>query len=179
MNGEEHLLRFRPARAADLPALRVLYNGIIEAMDASPWHAQWRKDGYPTDADLAAATAAGELHVAVRGCKIVAALVLNNRCNPGYQEVAWGVDCAAEQVLCIHTLGVDPACQRQGVAAAMVQYAVGLARERGCQCLRLDVIDTNRPADLFYTRQGFALRGQRRLVYDSVCAEFRLYELVL
>jgi len=45
--------------------------------------------------------------------------------------------------------------------------------------LRLDVIDTNPAADLFYLRQGFLLRSTRRLEYDSVRAAFNLYELVL
>lgn len=170
---------FRKARAGDAAALRVLYNEIIEAMDASSSHAQWRKDGYPTDADLAAATAAGELYLAWCGTELAGAMVLNHAYNPGYDTVAWGVRCSPQQVLCIHTLGVSPRCQRQGVATSMVQYAIKVARSSACKCLRLDVIETNRAADLFYLRQGFELRATCRLKYDSVCAEFNLYELVL
>ena len=79
-------LSFRLALPADVPALRVLYNEIIEAMDASCWHAQWRKDGYPTDADLTQAAEQGNLHLALMGHFIVAAVVLNHECNPGYQD---------------------------------------------------------------------------------------------
>lgn len=170
---------FRKARGGDAAALRELYNEIIEAMDASPSHAQWRKDGYPTDADLATATAAGELYLAWCGDELTGAVVLNHAYNPGYDAVAWGVNCSPQQVLFIHTLGVSPRCRRQGVATAMVQHAIEVARSLACKALRLDVIDTNRAADLFYLRQGFLLRSTRRLVYDSVRAEFNLYELVL
>ncbi len=170
---------FRKARGSDAAALRVLYNEIIEAMDASTSHAQWRKDGYPTDADLAAATAAGELYLACCGAELAGAMVLNHAYNPGYDAVVWGVSCSPQQVLCIHTLGVSPRCRRQGVATAMVQYATAVARSLACKTLRLDVIDTNRAADLFYMRQGFLLRATRRLAYGSVRAEFNLYELVL
>ncbi len=172
-------LTFRLATPADVPSLRLLYNEIIEAMDASRWHAQWRKDGYPTDADLTQAAAQQTLHLACRGAEIVAAAVLNHHFNPGYNAVPWQVQCPPQQVLCIHTLGVSPRFQRCGVASAMVQHAVAVARALGCKCLRLDVIETNHPADLLYTRLGFSFREARRLEYDSVCAVFNMYELVL
>lgn len=176
---EQGNIIFRKARGCDASALRLLYNGIIEAMEASSSHAQWRKDGYPTDADLAAATAAGELYLAWCGDELAGAMVLNHAYNPGYNAVEWGVTCSPQQVLCIHTLGVSPRYRRQGVATAMVQYAIEVARSLACKSLRLDVIDTNPAADLFYLRQGFLLRSTRRLEYDSVRAAFNLYELVL
>lgn len=172
-------ISFRAAQAEDIPALRSMYNDIIDVMDASRWHAQWRRDGYPTDEDLSAAAQRGELYLALHGAELVGAMVLNHDYNPGYDAVEWQVNCPRAQVLCIHTLGVSPNWQRKGVASAMVNYAAQLARRCACRCLRLDVIDTNRPADLFYSSLGFSLRGRQRLHYDSVSAEFNLYELVL
>lgn len=172
-------LVFRMATPADLPSLRVLYDEIIDAMDASRWHAQWRKDGYPTDADLAEAIEQGCLHLAVCGSTLAAAAVFNHHYNAGYDAVPWQVQCPPEQVLCIHTLGVSPRMQRRGIASAMVQHAVDTARRKHCRCIRLDVIETNRPADLLYERCGFSFRESRRLTYDSVCAVFNMYELLL
>lgn len=172
-------LMFRLASPADVPALRVLYNEIIEAMDASRWHAQWRKNGYPTDADLKQAAESATLHLACLGQEIVGATVLNHHFNPGYHAVPWQVQCAPQQVLCIHTLGVSPRFQRCGVASALVQHAAAVARTLGCKCLRLDVIENNHPADLLYTRLGFSFREARRLHYGSVSAVFNMYELVL
>ena len=171
--------QFRPAQESDVPQLRALYNDIIDAMDASRWHARWRKDGYPSDADLAAAARAGELQLCLVAGEVAGAMVLNHEYNAGYEQAPWAVDCSAAEVLCIHTLGVSPRFQRQGVAAAMVRHAAGVARACGCKCLRLDVIEGNLPADLLYQRLGFEFRGAYQLRYDSVCAEFNLYEYVL
>lgn len=178
MSDSESLV-FRRAEPADLPALRVLYDEIIDAMDASRWHAQWRKDGYPTDDDFAEAIAQGWLYLAVCGGVLAAAAVFNHHYNAGYDAVPWQVQCLPSQVLCIHTLGVSPRFQRRGIASAMVQHAMATARCQQCLCIRLDVIETNRPADLLYTSCGFSYRESRRLTYDSVCAVFNMYELVL
>lgn len=171
--------QFRPATESDVPQLRLLYNDIIDAMDASRWHARWRKDGYPADADLAAAARAGELYLCTVAGELAGAMVLNHAYNPGYDQAPWAVACPAAEVLCIHTLGVSPRMQRCGIASALVGHAAAIARAAGCKCLRLDVIEGNLPADLLYRRLGFEFRGAYRLKYDSVCAEFNLYELVL
>lgn len=177
MAAESYL--FRPAVESDVPQLRNLYNAIIDAMDASCWHARWRKDGYPTDADFAAAARAGELWLCLAEGQLAAAMVLNHEFNPGYEQAPWAVPCARHELLCIHTLGVSPHFQRCGVASAMVRHAATVARNMGCKCLRLDVIEGNLPADMLYRSLGFEFRGAYRLKYDSVCAEFNLYELVL
>lgn len=168
---------FRKATAADLPALRCMYNAIIEVMDQCQWHAQWRKDGYPTDDFLATSAARGELWLAEKNGALAGAVVLNNDCNPGYGQVPWLVACPQEKVLGIHTLGISPHFQRQGVASAIVRFALELARQEGMQSVRLDVIENNLPADMLYTRLGFSFRGRVILNYEGdVCAEFNLYE---
>lgn len=172
-------LSIRLATQHDLQGLRLLYNDIIDAMDASQWHAQWRKDGYPTDAELANAIRRGELHVALIDSTIVAAMVLNHAFNEGYRAVLWQISCSDEEILCIHTLGVSPRIQRCGIASTMLEYAAQAARSKGCRCIRLDVIENNRPADMLYTRHGFSFRGTHHLHYDSVSAAFNMYEYLL
>lgn len=179
MNTIQTPLTFRLATSADVPALRTLYDEIIDAMDASCWHAQWRKDGYPANADFLAAAEQGELHLAFVGDSLAAAAVFNHHYNPGYNAVPWQIQCSPHQVLCIHTLGVSPRMQRCGIASAMVQHAVNIARLKNCKCIRLDVIETNRPADILYTKSGFSFRESRRLDYDSVSAVFNMYELLV
>lgn len=172
-------LRIRPATQNDLQGLRLLYNDIIDAMDASQWHAQWRKDGYPSNAELENAILKGELYVAILSDSIVAAMILNHAFNEGYRTVPWQITCNDEELLCIHTLGVSPHIQRCGIASAMLGYAVQRARAMGCRCIRLDVIENNRPADLLYTRYGFNFCGTHHLHYDSVSAAFNMYEYLL
>lgn len=173
-------LKIRPACTDDIEQLRLLYDEIIDAMDASRWHAQWRKDGYPSREDLLAKAIAAELWVCEYSGELAAAMVLNHSYNPGYSQAPWQVECGEDEVLCIHTLGVSPRFQRCGIASAMVHQAIAIARASSCKCLRLDVINTNRPADLLYLRLGFCCRGAFTLNYEgAVCTQFNLYEYVL
>lgn len=171
-------LSFRKATPFDQPALRHLYNEVIDAMDGASSHAQWRRGGYPTDAFLQTKAAVGELWVAEKNGKIVAAMVLNAECNPGYSQASWQVDCEPHEVMAIHTLGVSPSVQGQGVGKAMVQQAIAIARQQGCKSMRLDVIDTNPAAGEFYAHLGFTNHGRYLLDYPgAVCTYFDLYEL--
>lgn len=173
-------LTFRRATPLDLPALRTLYNEIIDAMDGAPSHAQWKRGGYPTDAFLQTKAAIGELWVAEKAGVMAGAMVLNSECNPGYAQADWRVECEPHEVMAIHTLGVSPRMQGQGVGKAMVQYAITYARRQGCKSVRLDVIDTNPAACEFYTRMGFINHGQYLLDYPgAVCTHFTLCELPL
>lgn len=173
-------LSFRQATSFDLPDLRRLYDEIIDAMDGATSHAQWQRGGYPTDSFLQTKSALGELWVAEKDSRMVAAMVLNSECNPGYAQVDWQISCDPDEVLIIHTLGVSPGVQGQGVGKAMVQLAADIARRQGCKCMRLDVIDTNPAAGDFYAALGFCFRGRFELDYPgSVCTNFDLYELPL
>lgn len=170
-------LSFRRTTPLDLPALRHLYNEVIDGMDGAASHAQWHRGGYPTDAFLQTKAALGELWVAEQNGTMVAAMVLNDECNPGYAQADWQVSCEPHEVMAIHTLGVSPRVQGQGVGKAMVQQALTVAREKGCKCMRLDVIDTNPAAGKFYAKLGFQFLGRYRLDYPgAVCTDFDLYE---
>lgn len=170
---------FRLGAVADIPALLTMYHEMIDAMDTGTWHTQWRKGVYPIESDLLSAINNGELYVAVRENQPAAAVIFNHRCHPGYNEVPWQVQCTAQQVGCIHTLGVSVHCRRCGIATALMQYVASVARARGCKCLRLDVIDTARGIIPFYRSLGFSCRETRHLVYDTVSANFDMMELVL
>lgn len=173
-------LLFRQATTDDAPALRHLYNEIIDGMDGAASHAQWKRGGYPTDAFLTEKAAIGELWVAEKGSEMVAAMVLNSECNPGYAQATWQVECEPDEVMAIHTLGVSPKVQGQGVGKAMVLKAVEIAKEKACKSMRLDVIDTNPAACVFYERIGFKRLGDFVLDYPgAVCTTFTLCELPL
>jgi ribosomal protein S18 acetylase RimI-like enzyme len=55
----------------------------------------------------------------------------------------------------LHGLAVDPACQRMGIAAALVQQAENLARQRGWRGVYVDTPVTNTGARSFYAAQGY------------------------
>ena len=80
----------------------------------------------------------------------------------------------------IHALGVDPDMTGKGVGSGMVRAATQTAAQKGGRALRLDVLDTNRPARDLYLRNGFEYRGEAELYYENTGLRiFRMYELLL
>ncbi len=77
----------------------------------------------------------------------------------------------------ILTVGTGPAQRRRGVAATLVQAAVGMAAAGGARALFLEVAEDNLPARALYARQGFAEVGRRAGYYSH--GDERIDALVL
>ena len=65
----------------------------------------------------------------------------------------------------ILSLGVAPLLRRRGLAAALLETAIGLCREKGVTRMILEVAESNTMARRFYEKQGFALIGRRKDYY--------------
>ncbi|AZA09930.1 ribosomal protein S18-alanine N-acetyltransferase [Corynebacterium pseudopelargi] len=70
----------------------------------------------------------------------------------------------------IHTIGVDPAYQGQGLARAMMQQICGLADQRAA-AIFLEVRTDNEPAIGLYEAFGFQRIGLRRNYYQPSGAD--------
>lgn len=57
--------------------------------------------------------------------------------------------------LCLGQLYTDPARTGQGLGAALMDWCLELARERGCDAVQLSVYSDNPGAQRFYQRYGF------------------------
>ena len=67
----------------------------------------------------------------------------------------------------ILNLAVDAAVRRQGIGAALLSYVLERARSSGARRVFLEVRESNRPAQLFYTRYGFLPGGRRPRYYSQ------------
>lgn len=96
------------------------------------------------------------------------------------RAVAWGVEAADDEVAVLHLLGVRPSAQGRGVGAQLVRRALDIAREQHKKALRLDALESNRPARRLYEARGFVYRGQQRLWADNTgWTQFCYYEKIL
>ena len=71
----------------------------------------------------------------------------------------------------VQTIGVDPAYQRRGIGARLLQDLVDESERRGCRMLDLEVRDGNDPAIAMYERFGFRAIGRRRGYYQPSGAD--------
>ncbi|MFB0612467.1 GNAT family N-acetyltransferase [Aurantiacibacter poecillastricola] len=63
---------------------------------------------------------------------------------------------SATSPLCLGQLYTDPARTGEGIGAALMDWCLGEARERGCDAIQLSVYSENFGAQRFYQRYGFA-----------------------
>ena len=119
----------------------------------------WDRAVYPTRTTAEAALRAGDLYVAERDGRVVAAARINGEQVPEYANAAWAVDAPADQVLVLHTLVVDPAESGRGVGSAFVGFYENMARATGRPHLRMDTNEKNRAARALYKKLGYREAG--------------------
>ena len=173
-------MTFRQADMDEFDRVRGFYWALIDVMEGGRFDPGWRKGIYPSDAELGRSLSRRELYVLEEGGRIIAAVIINNECNPGYEGLPWRVDAPAERVFMLHALGVAPDRQGQGVAGRVVSECLAAAREKGAECVRLDVLGGNEPAERLYLGAGFRFVAAKPMFYeDTGWTEYRMFEYVL
>ena len=159
-------------------SVRLFYHSLIDALEGSLYHPMWQKDVYPAPEELKSAIEAGGLYIGRLADRIAAAMVLNQKCNPEYEEVVWPTTLNHSEFMVVHMLGVHSDYAGQGLAKEMVRFAIGTAKTAGMKAIRLDVLKGNVPAERLYTSLGFVYVDTLKLFYeDTGRVDFELYEL--
>lgn len=141
-------MNLRTAQKSDLPQLKTVYTDIVEAMKCSGvdlWNEHYPYDAFPADIEK------NRLWVLCDENIIAAAFALDSFADTG--DIQWEVPEAPAAVLM--RLGVNVNYQRQNLGKKCAELAGELARNNGCEFLRLFVVDYNTPAEQFYIRCGF------------------------
>lgn len=173
-------MNIRQAGPEDLPAVSALYDEIIDLFQSQTGTTAWRKGVYPTEADFQRAIREGTLYVGELDGSLAAGMIISQGTDKTYGDPPWQVDAPDEATAVIHTLGVSPSRTGRGLALEMLEGAARLAREKGWQALRLDVLEHNHPALRLYERAGYTYIATKQIWYESTgLANFLLYEYVI
>ncbi len=173
-------MNIRQAVPGDLPAVSALYDEIIDLFQSQTGTTAWRRGVYPTEADFQRAIREGTLYVGELDGNLAAGMIVSQGTDKTYGDPPWQVDAPDEATAVIHTLGVSPSCTGRGLALEMLEGATRLAREKGWQALRLDVLEHNCPALRLYERAGYTYIATKQIWYESTgLANFLLYEYVI
>lgn len=138
-------VRFRRARAADVPE-------IVRLLADDPLGARRERDETPLPESYARAFAAidsdphNELIVAEQDARVVGVLQLTFIPSLTYQG-GWRA--------LIEGVRVDARTRSQGLGRALLERAIGRARERGCHLVQLTTDKTRPDAKRFYEALGF------------------------
>ena len=145
----------RPAGPTDMQAVYAVYRDAIDDMNARGIP-QW-DELYPTPAILDDDLAQGQLFVGETDNGVVAAVVLNEVCDPQYRNGQWQGN---GPYVIVHRLCVSPAAQGGGVGRGLMTAVEAWAKENGYREIRLDAFSINPQALRMYDRLGYAKRGE-------------------
>lgn len=143
----------RPLAAGDLAA--------VAALEAACNTQPWSLDALQQTLKASASSVIGR--VAIHDGNVIGYLVATVAADEGE----------------IFILGVDPAARRQGVAAALLEDALGVLRAAGAKAVFLEVRRGNKAAIGLYNRFGFGEAGVRKGYYTDTGEDALLLHVFL
>ena len=150
------------ASPQDLDAVAELYGAVCDYLVDKPFNPNWRRDIFPAREDAEQYLAADGLYTARDGGEIVGSIALTPE---------------ADHILCIQEVAVRPDHLRQGIGAAMLDFAAKEAAAQGAKALRLYVWEGNVPAIRTYEKNGFVRIGKEDIGLSEFGLDwFYLYE---
>lgn len=173
-------MEMKAADFKELEGVMNFYNDLIDSMRDAEYKPAWEKGIYPAEQFIKDSIKQRELFIGMQDNRVVSAMILNSNYAEGYDKVDWKIKAEKNEIIIIHTLGVSPLCQGQGIAKKMLDFAVEFGREKRMKTIRLDVLSSNLPAQKLYPAVGFSYIDTVKLFYeDTGLTEFLLYEFVL
>lgn len=174
------MLELRMATESDFEKIKDFYVRTIKAMENSKYKPQWTIGVYPSYEYLKEAVDKGEMLIGILDGEYVAAMIINNEYNDGFDKAAWNVDAKKGEITVPHAFGVHPSMHGNGIGKKMMEKAISIAKENNQKAIRLDVIGGNLPAARFYEKIGCKYIDTVKLFYeDTGLTDFMLYEYVL
>ena len=150
-------LRIRPAKRGDLAAVLALYAqpGLDDGAVLPLANAERIFDRFARYPDYT-------LYIAEEDDAIVGSFALLIMDNLGHLGAPSAI---------VEDVVVDPAMHGQGIGQAMMRFATGLAREKGCYKLVLSSNAKRERAHAFYEALGFERHGYSfRILFAEACA---------
>ena len=155
----------------DMDEILGLYRVTAEGMEAAGlrlWH--WGE--YPNEEILRGDMEAGNLFIRRIGGELAGCVVVSEYQEEEYRSVEWSLGVRPGY---IYRLAVSPDHRGKGLGPDILEDALKILRERGCDCARSDTGDDNGPTISLYERKmGFRRCGIIYWYKDeraSVCFE--------
>ena len=139
-------MKIRKATENDLDQIEEIYNRIHEYEESGKQTIGWITGVYPVRKTATDSLDRGDLFVMEDEGKTVATAIINQIQVPDYKYASWKYDAEDSEVMVLHTLIVDPSCNRKGYGKAFVRFYEEYALANGCHELRMDTNARNKTA---------------------------------
>lgn len=153
----------KPATKDDFAEIESSYNEHFEYEAVHGAFTVFKKGIYPTRHDAEKALKVNSLYVYEKNGMICGSVIIDKVHPLEYAEISAFESVPADKVLVIHLLLVRPKMKGNGIGAALVHFAMCLAKKLGCRVIRLDTGSQNIPAVSLYKKQGFIVKAMKAM----------------
>jgi len=162
-----------------IPAVTAFYHQVVAYLETHINYPFWSSE-HPSDVSIKESVARGEQYMCVADGEIIGALLLSEDPDGDYDAGSWSRELKEGEYLSVHVLAVSADRYQSGVGSFMVDECIAIARARGYQAVRLDIVPTNTPAERLYQKKGFVYAGTVDLNRPTAPIPlFDLYEMNL
>ena len=148
-------MKLRLATQDDIPNVMKIVRGVVPLMHAAG-NFQW-DDVYPNPEVFTQDINLNQLWVAEVDGTVAGVAAITTDQEPGYAQAGWDI---TELTIVVHRIAVHPEFSGRGIAAALMQQAEHVARERGIAKLRVDTNTQNQVTQRLFPKLGYTLAGE-------------------
>jgi ribosomal protein S18 acetylase RimI-like enzyme len=164
-------------QAYDLETVKVHYIKVIENTPEIEKYARWVYGKHPTDEGLRSYIENGEMYLLMDQDTVAGMVVIVMHQGPDYEAVPWAEKLENDQVATLHLLAVCPEYRGSALGNTILELAADLAKQQEKKAMRLDVLESNLPAQRMYEKAGYVYRGKQRWYAENTgWTNFLLYE---
>ena len=164
-------------RAYDLETVKGHYINVIENTPEIEKYARWVYGKHPTDEALRSFIENGEMYLLADGGTVAGMVAIVMHQGTDYEDIPWTEKLENDQVATLHLLAVCPEYRGRSLGNTILELAGELAKQQGKRAIRLDVLESNRPARHLYEKNGFIVRGKEHWYAENTgWTDFLLYE---
>lgn len=170
----------REANIEDFEQLMVFYTEMNEVINKRTEKYNPDNPIFPAAQMVEEAITSHGQFVVIDEDSIVAACIVNNKCDYDYKLIKWGINAREDEFWVVHALRVLPEYEGRGIAKRLMAFLIELAPERGQKALRLDVLD-GYTVDRFYYQFGFEYIDTTAIFYEDIGKpmNFKLFEKII
>ena len=164
-------------RAYDLETVKGHYINVIENTPEIEKYARWVYGKHPTDEALRSFIENGEMYLLADGGTVAGMVAIVMHQGTDYEDIPWTEKLENDQVATLHLLAVCPEYRGRTLGNTILELAGELAKQQGKRAIRLDVLESNHPAQHLYEKNGFIFRGKEHWYAENTgWTDFLLYE---
>ena len=164
-------------RAYDLETVKGHYINVIENTPEIEKYARWVYGKHPTDEALRSFIENGEMYLLADGGTVAGMVAIVMHQGTDYEDIPWTEKLENDQVATLHLLAVCPEYRGRTLGNTILELAGELAKQHGKKAVRLDVLESNLPAQHLYEKNGFIYRGKEHWYAENTgWTDFLLYE---